>query len=265
MCRVASPEKTEACHARPQRGKWRDRLTLAPPGAPPLTLTSDLLSGATIVFDLDGTLVDTAPDLAATLNHVLVDQGLTPLPLAEARDLIGQGAKALLRKGFDVAGAALSEARLDLLFEDFLVHYRGRIARESRPFEGVVAALDALEARGARLAVCTNKRTDLSLALLGELGLATRFAAILGGDGATAQKPDPRHLLETIARAGGAADRAIMVGDSINDAEAARRAGISLVLVSFGYTATPAAQLGADILIDHFDALPEACERLLRQ
>ncbi len=216
------------------------------------------------MFDLDGTLVETAPDLAATLNHLLVREGVPPLNPDAARELIGEGAKALLRKGFAAAGEPLPPERLDALFEDFLVHYRAHIADHSRPFAGVETALDVLHAQGARLAVCTNKRTDLSLALLDSLGLSPRFAAILGGDGASAPKPDPRHLLETIALAGADPARSVMVGDSNNDAEAARRAGVPLVLVSFGYTAIPAAELGADILIDHFDALPDACHRLLR-
>lgn len=219
--------------------------------------------GATIVFDLDGTLVETAPDLAGTLNFLLEREGVAPLPLEKARSLIGQGAKALLARGFAVAGEPLSEDRLERLFQDFLVHYLDHIADLSRPFDGVIAAMDVLEAGGARLAVCTNKRTDLSVALLERLDLAHRFAAIVGGDQAAAQKPDARHLITTIARAGGDRDRAVMIGDSISDAKAARNAGVPLVLVSFGYTDTPAQDLDPDILIDHFDALPEACARLL--
>jgi phosphoglycolate phosphatase len=220
--------------------------------------------GATIVFDLDGTLVETAPDLAGTLNYLLEREGVAPLPLEKARSLIGQGAKALLARGFQVAGEPLGEERLERLFQDFLVHYLDHIADFSRPFDGVLAAMDVLEAGGARLAVCTNKRTDLSVALLEKLDMAHRFAAIVGGDQAPAQKPDARHLTTTIARAGGDPARAVMIGDSISDAKAARNAGVPLVLVSFGYTDTPAKDLDPDILIDHFDALPEACARLLR-
>lgn len=221
------------------------------------------LAGATIVFDLDGTLVETAPDLMGTLNTLLVREGLPPLPLARARNLIGQGARALLARGFAEAGEPLDPARLEALFSDFLPHYLGRIAHESRPFDGVPEALDKLAGDGARLAVCTNKPTALSVALLRALGLEHRFAAIVGPDAAPAAKPDARHLITAIQLAGGEVPRAVMVGDSVSDARAARNAGVPLVLVSFGYTDVPAKDLGADVLIDHFDDLTAACERLL--
>lgn len=215
------------------------------------------------MFDLDGTLVETAPDLMGTLNVLLARDGIAPLPADEARSLIGQGAKALLMRGFAAAGQPLSEARLSSLFDDFIDHYLAHIADESRPFEGVVEALDRLQSQGARLAVCTNKRTDLSLTLLNALGLSDRFSAIVGADAAPAPKPDPRHLTTAIERAGGRIDRAVMVGDSASDARAARNARVPLVLVSFGYTDIPVADLEPDILIDHFDALPDACARLV--
>ena len=225
---------------------------------------SSALADATIVFDLDGTLVETAPDLIGTLNVLLAREDIAPLPMEGARSLIGQGAKALLARGFAAAGRPLDEPRLSRLFDDFIDHYLAHIADESRPFDGVVQALDELQAHGARLAICTNKRTDLSLALMRALGLADRFASIVGADAAPAPKPDPRHLTTAIERAGGRPDRAVMVGDSASDARAARNAGVPLVLVSFGYTDIPAADLQPDILIDHFDALPAACARLLR-
>lgn len=222
------------------------------------------LAGATIVFDLDGTLVDTAPDLLGTLNSILEDEGLPVLALDEIRPMIGRGARAMMLRGFEAAGQTLPEARGDVLFDSFITRYDARIAEDSRPFPGVVEALDALAGAGARLAVCTNKRTHLSLSLLEALGLASRFAAIVGAEAVAAAKPSPVHLLETIRRAGGDPARAVMVGDSATDAGAARAAGVPLVLVSFGYTETPAAELGADVLIDHFDALTPACARLLR-
>lgn len=221
------------------------------------------LDGAVVAFDLDGTLVDTAPDLIGTLNAVLVDEGLPALAIDEARPFIGHGARSLLQRGFEAAGQVLHPARLQLLFDRFIPHYRARIAQESRPFPGCEAALDALEAQGARLAVCTNKPTDLSVALLEALRLAPRFAAILGPDTAGAAKPDPRHLQAAVGAAGGTMERAILVGDSGADAGAARAAGAGLILVSFGYTEIPAADLGPDELIHHFDDLPAACLRLL--
>ena len=221
------------------------------------------LASATIVFDLDGTLVDTAPDLVSTLNLLLAREGIAALPLSDARDMIGHGARALIARGFAAAGAPLDERKLSALFVDFIDHYLAHIADESRPFPGVLAAMDTLAAEGARLAVCTNKRTDLSVALLDALDLTRRFAAIVGADAAPAPKPAAAHLITTIERAGGRVERAVMVGDSASDAGAARAAGVPLVLVSFGYTDTPARELGADVLIDHFGDLPAACRRLL--
>ncbi|WP_374569901.1 phosphoglycolate phosphatase [Phenylobacterium sp.] len=221
------------------------------------------LNGAAIAFDLDGTLVDTAPDLIGTLNVLLQGEGLPPLPLLEARPFIGHGARRLIERGFDAAGAHLAPERLDALFDRFLAHYNANIAVESRPFPGVVETLDALREAGAKLAVCTNKRTDLSKALLDALDMTRRFEAIIGADAAPAPKPDPRHLTTAIAAAGGALPRAVMVGDAATDAGAARAAGAGLVLVSFGYTEIPVQELGADVLINHFDELPGACVRLL--
>jgi phosphoglycolate phosphatase len=221
------------------------------------------LEGAVIAFDLDGTLVDTAPDLIATLNVLLDGEGLPRLPLAEARPFIGHGARWLIERGFEAAGAHLHPAKSQQLFERFIAHYRDHIADQSRPFPGCEAALDALQPAGALLCVCTNKPTSLSVALLETLGLAHRFAAIVGPDAAPAAKPDPRHLQAAVAAAGGAIERAILVGDSATDVGAARAAKAGLILVGFGYTETPAADLGPDVLIDHFDELPAACLRLL--
>lgn len=222
------------------------------------------LRGATIAFDLDGTLVDTAPDLIGTLNHLLVGEGLPTLPLDQARPYIGHGARHLIQRGFEAAGQVLHPNRLQHLFEAFIPHYLGRIADESRPFPGCEAALDVLATEGATLAVCTNKPTDLSVALLQALGLASRFAAIVGPDKAGVAKPDPGHLKAAIDLSGGGTfERTILVGDSATDAGAARNAGAGLILVSFGYTDIPVADLGADEVIHSFDALPAACLRLL--
>jgi phosphoglycolate phosphatase len=225
--------------------------------------TLPTLAGATIAFDLDGTLVDTAPDLIGTLNVLLDQEGLAPLPLSEARPFIGRGARWMIERGFQAAGATLDEARAPELFDRFIAYYLDHIADESRPFPGVEAALESLKASGARLAVCTNKRTDLSLALLDALDLTRRFDAVVGADATPACKPDPRHLTTAVAAAGGAMYKAIRVGDAGTDAGAARAAGAGLILVSFGYTEVPARDLAPDLLIDHFDELPEGCARLL--
>jgi phosphoglycolate phosphatase len=224
--------------------------------------TADL-SGAVVVFDLDGTLVDTAPDLVGTLNVILAEEGLKALPLALARDLIGHGARRLIERGFQAAGEPLEAERMPGLFDRFIARYRAHIADESRPFPGCVAALEALRAAGAGLAVCTNKPTGLSNALLQALGMADLFEAVVGPDAAPAAKPDPRHLEAAITAAGGAPARALMVGDAATDAGAARALGVPLVLVSFGYTEVPAAEFAPDILIDHFDQLPAAAVQLL--
>jgi phosphoglycolate phosphatase len=223
----------------------------------------NVVAGAVIAFDLDGTLVDTAPDLIGTLNVLLGEEGLTPLPLDHARPYIGRGARWMIERGFQAAGAQLTAERLHALFDRFLVHYQDHIADHSRPFPGCVAALEDLKAEGAKLVVCTNKLTGLSTALLDALDMTRLFDAVIGADAAPAIKPDPRHLLAAVAAAGGAPERAIMVGDAATDAGAARAANVPLVLVSFGYTETPAADLQPDVLIDHFDQLAAACRSLL--
>jgi len=221
------------------------------------------LDGATIAFDLDGTLVDSAPDLIGTLNVLLAQEGLTPFSLADARPFIGRGARWLLERGFSEAGATIPPERGTELFDRFIAHYNAHIADESRPFPGAVAALEALKAAGAKLVVCTNKRTDLSVNLLAALDLARLFDAVAGADAVSAIKPDKAHLIESVMAVGGDIGRTIMVGDAATDAGAARGAGTPLILVTFGYTEIPAAELAPDILISHYDELVESCLRLL--
>ena len=221
------------------------------------------LAGAAIAFDLDGTLVDTAHDLIGTLNWLLAEEGHPPLPLAEARPFIGRGARWMIERGFQAAEAPLAPAQVQPLFDRFIDRYTGHIADESRPFPGCVETLEALKADGARLVVCTNKLTGLSRALLDALDMGRLFDAVIGADAAPAIKPDARHLETAIAAVGGTMDRAIMVGDAATDAGAARAAKVPLILVSFGYTETPPAQLDPDILIDHYSELHGACLRLL--
>ena len=221
------------------------------------------LSGAVIALDLDGTLVDTAHDLVGTLNWLLGAEGVAPLAMDEARPFIGRCARWLIERGFQAADAPLAPGQVQPLLDRFLARYQAHIADESRPFPGCIAALETLKAGGAKLVVCTNKLTGLSTTLLDALDMSRLFEAVIGADRAPAIKPDPRHLLTAIAEVGGDPKRAIMVGDAGTDAGAAHAAEVPLILVSFGYTETPVAELGADIVIDHYDELPGACLRLL--
>ena len=221
------------------------------------------LNGATLAFDLDGTLVDSAPDLIGTLNMLLEQEGIAALPLDEARPFIGHGARRLIERGFAAQGHPAPTARMDDLFERFLAHYNDHSADFTRPFPGCVQALTDMKAAGAKLAVCTNKLTGLSVGILEKLDLAQLFDAVVGGDSVPAAKPDPGHLAAAIEAAGGTIGRAVMIGDAATDAGAARAARVPLILVSFGYTEVPAAELAPDILIGHFDELPTACVRLL--
>ncbi len=218
----------------------------------------------TIVFDLDGTLVDTAPDLINALNFVLDREGLAPVPLHAARNLIGAGARRLIERGLELEGRHASPQDIARLTADFIDYYADHIAEASRPFEGLESALDELSSRGFRFAVCTNKLEWLSKRLLDQLGLSGRFAAICGADTFGVSKPDPAILRETIARAGGEISSSIMVGDAGTDIGVARRAGVPVIGVSFGYTEVPIAELEPDRLIAHMRELPGAVEALMR-
>lgn len=221
------------------------------------------LTGATIAFDLDGTLVDTAPDLIGTLNHMLGARGLAEVKVAEARHLVGRGARSLIEHGFKRAGATLTPQAASDLTERFVELYAERIARLSRPFPGAVQALQTLGAAGARLAVCTNKRSDLSISLLEALGMTSLFKAIVGPDKVSARKPAAAHLIEAVALAGGDISRALMVGDSEPDVRSARSAGAPIILVSFGYTPVPVTALHPDAILDRFEDLHGLVDQLL--
>jgi phosphoglycolate phosphatase len=215
-----------------------------------------------VVFDLDGTLVDTAPDLISALNFVLDREGLPPVPLHAARPMIGAGARKLIERGLELEGRAASVQDVTRLTSDFIDYYAAHIADASRPFEGLEGALDDLEAEGYRFAVCTNKLEWLSKLLLDQLGLSSRFSAICGADTFGVSKPDPAILRETVARAGGELSSAIMVGDAGPDIGVARRAGIPVIGVEFGYTDVPIAELKPDRLIGHMRDLPAAVASL---
>lgn len=217
----------------------------------------------TIVFDLDGTLVDTAPDLINALNYILAREGMPPVPLQSARMMIGAGARKLLERGLELDGRVVTLEELDRLTRDFIAYYADHIADASRPFEGLESALDDLAGRGYRFAVCTNKLEWLSKLLLDRLGLSARFAAICGADTFGIAKPDPTILRQTVARAGGEMGSTVMVGDAGPDIGVARRAGVPVIGVTFGYTEVPIAELKPDLLIGHMGELPGAVETLM--
>lgn len=221
------------------------------------------MRNATIVFDLDGTLVDTAPDLIGATNHALASIGVAPVEGAALRPWISYGARRMVEEALAARGRILDSADVDRLHGIFLDYYERNIATESRPYSGAEAVLADLLEGGARLAICTNKREGLSLALLEALGLSARFAAVAGRDTFAVHKPHPDHLIGVIGLAGGEVSRAVMVGDSGVDVEAARNARVPVVGVTFGYTATPMSALGPDALISHYRELPAALARLL--
>jgi phosphoglycolate phosphatase len=216
------------------------------------------MSAPTIVFDLDGTLIDTAPDLIDTLNVVFAREGLPQVAYDTARNLIGGGAMAMITRGIEAGGHIVAAAKVEQMFKDFIAHYSAHIADRSQPFPGLTEALDTLAARGYRFAVCTNKLERLSVLLLEQLKLADRFAAICGQDTFGMQKPDPEILRRTIAAAGGNLEQAVMIGDSATDIETARAAGLPVIAVDFGYSESPVADFGPDRIISHFGQLPAA-------
>ena len=212
----------------------------------------------TIVFDLDGTLVDTAPDLISTLNLVLAGEGLPPVAYDDARRMIGGGTRRMLERAFVADGRHVASAELDRMFRIFIDHYSAHIADRSRPFPHLESVLQRFAGEGFRLAVCTNKLEWLSVRLLDTLNLSRYFAAICGQDTFGIQKPDQQILQLTLHRAGGEAQRAIMIGDSIIDVRTARAANVPVIAVDFGYSEVAPAALNANRLISSFTELPHA-------
>lgn len=217
-----------------------------------------------IVYDLDGTLVDTAPDLLDSLNHCLNLAGLETAEPTELRKFVGMGGRVMIERAFAAQNKTLEQAQLDRLLAAFLDHYGGAIPGKSKPYAGVLSALDRFERAGYIAAVCTNKYENLATSLIGSLGLAPRFAAVCGQDTFPFRKPDPRHLTETIARAGGSPARAVMIGDLRTDIDTAKAAGIPVVAVDFGYTDRHVREFEPSVVISHFDELTlEVVEGLL--
>ncbi len=218
---------------------------------------------ATIIFDLDGTLIDTAPDLAQAANVALAAEGRPPISVADLRPLVGKGARALIERGLAHTGGPVTAARLEALVAVFLEHYSAHIADDSQPFPGVLDAIERLRSDGAAIAICTNKQEGLSRQLLDALGLTARFDAIIGRDTTAERKPSGMPVREAAIRAGRAPDRGLMIGDTTVDVGAAKAAGIPVVVVRFGYADAALEAMGADALIAHYDELYDTARALL--
>lgn len=222
------------------------------------------MTATTIVFDLDGTLIDTAPDLVESLNHTIAARDLAPVGYEDLTHLVGQGARVMIQRAFALRNTPLAEDDIPALLDRFIDHYQAGMPGKSRAYPGLIEALDRLKAAGYRLAVCTNKMERLAIPLIDRLELASYFATVAGGDTFAFRKPDPAHILATVERAGGKSDKVLMIGDSINDILAARNGSIPSIAVPFGYSDVPVETLGASHIISHFDELTvELVERLL--
>ena len=217
----------------------------------------------TLIFDLDGTLADTAPDLLGATNAVLAARGRPRLDLEHLRHMVGFGAVALITQAMEASGAPVAEGDMPPLIEIFLDHYRGHIADGTRLFPQVAETLETLKADGARLGVLTNKPQELTDLLLPRLGLEALFSAVYGAGRKPYTKPDPRIFQDVVAElSGSGTSPAVMIGDSITDLNTARAAGAPCILMSYGFTPVPAAELGADVVLDEFAQLPDALRSL---
>ncbi|MCB2101705.1 MAG: phosphoglycolate phosphatase [Rhodobacterales bacterium] len=212
-----------------------------------------------VVFDLDGTLIHSAPDLQLAVNRLLAEEGRPDLDLMAVTLMIGDGARKLVERAFEATGEPAPDADLDALTDRFLGHYEGKAADNTRPFPDTEATLEALRAAGLRLGVCTNKPHAATVEILEALGLAGYFDAVVGGDSLDGvRKPDPRHLMAVVSALGAGPGEAVMVGDNANDVAAARAAGLPVYVMSYGYTRIPSAELGADGVLDGFAQIPGA-------
>ncbi|MEM6616812.1 MAG: phosphoglycolate phosphatase [Pseudomonadota bacterium] len=217
----------------------------------------------TIVFDLDGTLVDTAPDLWRAMNHALSSEGFPTVDVSAVHGLVGQGALVMLRRGLAVTGQSVGEETVKKLHGLFLEYYRENLVVDSKPYPSVEAVLNHLRTDGHILAVCTNKYEEFSRELLQNIDFAKYFDVIAGPETFGVRKPDPAHIIKTVEAAGGSPDRAVMIGDSVADIDAAKAARIPVIAVSFGYTDKPVNELGPDTIIDHYDELTPALQPYL--
>lgn len=220
---------------------------------------TDCFRGAGIAFDLDGTLVDTAPDLVRALNTVVAADGLEDVALEDVRAMVGRGARVLIERAYSAQGRQITSADVDARVSIFIEVYKAGIADLSRPFDSCLDVLDMLDARGARLSVCTNKPSILADALLEALGMTKRFERIIGPDRTEAKKPDAAHFWSAVGDAG---PNLALIGDSITDVSCAKAAGIPCIILTHGYSEIPHHALGADAVIDRFDSLPDTLAEL---
>ncbi|WP_028744652.1 HAD family hydrolase [Rhizobium mesoamericanum] len=216
------------------------------------------MNPALVVFDLDGTLLDTHTDLVESLNHTIAALGVAPVSYDDLTHLVGHGAKVMIERACRLRGHPLSQEELPALLDRFIAHYTDAMPGHTAPYPGLVEAMDQLKSAGCKLAICTNKLEGLARSLIEKLELSCYFDAITGGDTFLVRKPDAQHLLGTIDRAGGHARNTVMIGDSVNDILVARNAGVPSIAVPFGYSDVPVETLGPTRVITHFNELTPA-------
>ena len=218
---------------------------------------------AVLLFDLDGTLADTNPDLHAAMNHILGQHGLAPLPQDKVRHLIGGGAAMILQRGFSEHGETLSDADIAVATEEFVLWYDQNIDHGTRIFDNLMPILDRARAQNIKMGVVTNKREGLAAKLLFRLNLQGYFDVLVGGDTLATRKPEPEMVHTAMTRLGGTPHNTVLLGDSEADTGAARAAGVKCVFVSFGYRRIPLEKLGADAIIDDYADLPDTLDHLM--
>lgn len=216
-----------------------------------------------LIFDLDGTLVDTAPDLHAATNHVLSTLKRRPISLEQVRSFVGHGARALIARGCEATGDPVDPRAIETLYQEFVIHYAANIASNSKPYPGLLSLLDRCKMHGLVLGVCTNKLESLSVRLLEALDMSKYFGAVVGPDTIGVAKPDPRPYAETLSRMGRANAPSLMFGDSETDIRTGQNAGVPVIAVTFGYTPQHVSAFGPTHMIDHYDEAWPLLQRYL--
>jgi phosphoglycolate phosphatase len=212
----------------------------------------------TVVYDLDGTLIDSAKDMQVAVSNVLADHGLPPVTEDDVRIFMGQGSRVTMNKAFSKYGRHLDNEALSAVTREFVRYYEADPVSHTVAFDGVNDVVARFDGLGLKQGVCTNKFEKPSRVILEHLRLMPPIADVAGADTFPVRKPDPRHILMLVERMGGDPARTVMIGDSIHDVEAAHAAGLPAVLVSWGYTVKPASELGAQTVIQRFGDLPQA-------